>query len=101
VGRVDDILTQHNLNRHIALSIPHFLVAPFVLAQTDLIATLAERVARTFARSQNLKIFPLPFAMDGFSVFMRWHESNRNHPAHVWLRELIAEVCREIFAANQ
>lgn len=100
VGRVDEILARRNLTRNIALSIPHFLVAPFILAQTDLIATLGERVARAFARSQNLKIFPLPFAVDGFSVFMRWHQSNQNHPAHVWLRAIVTEVSREILAEN-
>jgi hypothetical protein len=49
VGRVDFLLAQQNLTRNIAVSTPHFLVAPSILARTNLIATLVERVAKQFA----------------------------------------------------
>lgn len=92
IGRVDLLLTEQNLHRHIALSIPHFLTAPFILAQTDLMATLAERIARVFVKSQPLQILPIPFSMMGFSVFMRWHQSTDNSIPDQWLRKLILEV---------
>ncbi|OUL20726.1 LysR family transcriptional regulator [Nostoc sp. RF31YmG] len=92
VGRVDKLLAEKNLSRHITISIPHFLVAPSILARTNLIATLAERVAQAFANSQNLKVLPCPLPMQGFSVFMRWHRSTRDRAAHTWLRGIIAEV---------
>jgi LysR family transcriptional regulator, mexEF-oprN operon transcriptional activator len=89
VGRVDMLLAQQNLKRHIALSIPHFLIAPFILAQTDLIATLAERIALAFAENQALKILPIPLDIEGFSVWMRWHQSSENSPACQWLRSQV------------
>jgi DNA-binding transcriptional LysR family regulator len=92
VGRVDKLLAEQNLSRQVAVSIPHFLVAPFILARTNLIATLPERVAHEFVRTQNLKILPCPLPLEGFSVFMRSHQSNRNHATHIWLRAIIAEV---------
>ncbi|XZN91831.1 MAG: LysR family transcriptional regulator [Microcoleus sp.] len=92
VGRVDNLLAKQNLTRNIALSIPHFLVAPSILARTNLIATLAERVALEFAPSQNLKILPCPLPLKGFSVFMRWHQSTRDLVTHAWLRALITQV---------
>lgn len=91
VGRVDMLLAQQNLKRHIALSIPHFLTAPFILAQTDLIATFAERIALAFAENQALKILPIPLNIEGFSVGMRWHQSSDNSPACQWLRSQIIE----------
>jgi len=93
-GRVDNILKRQNLSRHVSVSIPHFLVAPFILAQTDLVATLAKRVAQSFAQMQALKILPLPIDMTGFSVFMRWHQSSQNRPEQVWLRSQIQDVSR-------
>ena len=33
-GWVDTVLEQNNLQRHVAISIPHFLVAPFIVANT-------------------------------------------------------------------
>ncbi len=96
VGRVDYLLAQQNLKRHIALSIPHFLVAPAILARTNLIATLAERVAGEFAPAQNLKILPCPIPLTGFSIFMRWHQSMHEHSSNAWLRGVIAEVAMNV-----
>ncbi len=92
VGRVDSLLAKQNLKRHIALSIPHFLTAPYILAQTDLVATLAERVAQTFIGDRGLKLLPLPLPLDAFSVFMRWHRSTDNSSDCQWLRSVIVEV---------
>lgn len=96
IGRVDTLLAEQNLKRRIALSTPHFLTAPFILAQTDLVATLAHRVALTFANHQALKLLPLPLSIAGFSVSMRWHHTNEASPACQWLRSIILEVSRTI-----
>jgi DNA-binding transcriptional LysR family regulator len=96
VGRVDLMLKKQNLNRHIALSIPHFLVAPSILARTNLIATLPARVAREFASGLDLKIWPCPIPLKGFSVYMRWHQSTQNNAACIWLRSLIQAIATSI-----
>jgi hypothetical protein len=51
-GLVDRKLAALGLARRVVLSLPQFLVAPFVVADTDLIATLASRVARRFAAAK-------------------------------------------------
>lgn len=96
VGRVDQLLAKQNQQRQVALSIPHFLAAPFVLAQTDLIATLARRVALAFNQTQPLKLLPLPLDLEGFSVSMRWHRSSQNSSPSQWLRSLIADVAQTL-----
>lgn len=98
IGLVDSLLSKRDLKRHIALSTPHFLTAPFILEKTDLIATMARRVAINFAydRNLNLKLFPLPFSLPGFSVFMRWHQSTESSPACQWLRMIVLEVGRTV-----
>jgi DNA-binding transcriptional LysR family regulator len=96
VGRVDALLAQQNLTRTIAVSIPHFLVAPSILARTNLVATLVERVANEFAPILNLKILPCPLPLQGFSVFMRWHQSMRDRDANAWLRGVVLEVSQNI-----
>ena len=98
IGRIDHLLRQQNLSRHVALSVPHILVAPFVLAQTDLIATLSERVAQKFAQTQALQILPLPLELKGFSVFMKWHQSSHSHPDQVWLRSRLEAVGEELIS---
>jgi DNA-binding transcriptional LysR family regulator len=96
VGRVDCLLAKQNLKRHIALSIPHFLVAPSILARTNFIATLPARLAHELAPTLNLKILPCPVPLKGFSVFMRWHQSTGNHATHAWLRGIITEVAEDV-----
>jgi DNA-binding transcriptional LysR family regulator len=96
VGRVDYLLAKQQLKRNIALSIPHFLVAPAILARTNLIATMVERVAIEFASAHNLKILPSPIPLQGFSIFMRWHQSMDTHSANAWLRSTIAEVALNV-----
>ncbi|MBE9028537.1 LysR family transcriptional regulator [filamentous cyanobacterium LEGE 11480] len=100
VGRVDRFLKQQNLTRHIALSVPHYLVAPFVLAQTDLVATLASRVAYSLRQSQSLKLLPLPIPLKPFSVFMRWHQSHDNDKAQMWLRSRLSEISQTLVEGN-
>ncbi len=95
VGRVDSILAKQNLKRQIAISVPHFLVAPFVVANTDLIVSLAERVAKTYAQVLNLSIQPLPITVPGFAFIMLWHTRNDGDPAHAWLRDAIAQLSRD------
>jgi DNA-binding transcriptional LysR family regulator len=95
IGRVDAILAQQNFKRRIALSVPHFLVAPFILAHTDLIATLAERIAFTYADVLDLQVLSLPFETTGFTVRMLWHTKNSSDPAHVWLQSTISKLSHD------
>ncbi|MEM9946385.1 MAG: LysR family transcriptional regulator [Cyanobacteria bacterium P01_D01_bin.36] len=91
-GRIDLLLAKQNLQRHIAVSVPHFLVAPGIVAQSDLITTMTERVAKAFAQPYHLQLLPLPLAVTGFSVFMRWHKSNETVAAQQWLRSTLAAI---------
>ena len=49
-GVVDDWLARAGKTRHVALRVADFLVAPLVVAETDLVLTLPVRIARVFAR---------------------------------------------------
>ncbi len=73
-----------------AISVPHFLVAPFIVANTNLVVTLAERVAKTYLDVLNLRIFSLPLASEGFAMTMLWHTKDNNDSAHLWLRNIIS-----------
>lgn len=91
-GIVDDALAERGLRRRIGLTIPHFLVAPFVIASSDFVITLPERVARRFAAAVPLRIVPTPIAIPGFSMHLAWHERLQREPAYVWLRRTLVEV---------
>ncbi len=101
-GAVDDALATAGLKRRVAVMLPQFLAAPFIVAQTDLVLTLPERVAMTFASSLPLAIVPPPLQVPGFTMAMLWHERTHDDPAHRWLRERILEVSpRAVSAARR
>jgi DNA-binding transcriptional LysR family regulator len=93
-GVVDLALARLGKKRHVAVEVPHFLVAPHVVAETDLVLTLAERVARKLAPSLGLRQLAPPLELQGFSTWMAWHERQHADPAHAWLRKTIKSVAK-------
>ena len=92
-GLVDHKLAALGLERRVVLSLPQFLVAPFVIAETDLVATLASRVARRFAAANfGVVVHAPPIALSEWPLAMTWHRRVDDHPATVWLRDCIAEI---------
>src|SRR6185312_4859901 len=57
---IDHELRVRRLNRTIGIKVPDLLVAPGIVAQTDFIATIPERIIRHFATKLNLRIFSPP-----------------------------------------
>lgn len=64
------------------------------MAQTSLITTIAERIALA-TKWSGLRIFPLPFDAIEYQEQLLWHCRDDRDSAHLWLRRLIVEVCRE------
>ncbi len=91
-GVVDDALAELGLTRRVVLSLPQFLLAPFVVAGSDLVLTLPERVARVFVEQLPLLLVEPPLRLRGFTMQLLWHERSHDDPAHRWLRELCTEV---------
>lgn len=89
---VDTALGKLGLRRRVAIAIPHFIVAPAIIRETDAVATLPERIARTLG--EGLMMFEPPIDLPSFTIETIWHERYHNDPAHAWLRRCIAEVAR-------
>ena len=89
---VDDLLSGKRLRRNIAVTIPHWLTLPFVLARTDLISVVSEKMATT-PHFSGLVIKALPFDAPPFSWNLYWHKRDTSNVAHLWLREQIFRVC--------
>lgn len=93
---VDTALAKLGKTRRVAVEVPHFLVAPHIVRETDLILTLARRVARALAPLLGLRQLAPPLELPGFSMAMVWHERQHNDPAHVWLRAVVASAAAEL-----
>jgi len=89
---VDDALARVGRTRRVAVAVPHFLVVPFIVAGSDLIATLPTRIADMFADRVGLVRAPPPIEVPPFKIAMTWHERLHGDPRHRWLREQLAQL---------
>jgi DNA-binding transcriptional LysR family regulator len=93
IGVIDEWLAEKGLERCIALIVPHFLSAPLIVAKTDMVLSLPERIAKQFVGLAPLRILRVPIDLPAYDLVMVWHPLRENDPAHRWLREQILAVC--------
>ncbi|MFC5695791.1 LysR family transcriptional regulator [Pseudomonas sp. GCM10022186] len=84
-AEIERALTRIRERRRIAVRLPHWSVAPQLIAGTDLILTVATRVLRDIEHD-GLAIVPPPFELPGFSFDLAWHQRSTGDPALAWLR---------------
>jgi DNA-binding transcriptional LysR family regulator len=89
-GIIDSLLEQKGYSRRKAILVPHFASVGFMVAASDLIATVPERLASQFRRHLKLQVLPVPVVIPPFRTMMLWHERSHTDPAHLWLRNLVA-----------
>ncbi len=77
--------------RKVRLQVPHFLSVPQIVAKTDLIATVPERLAIECAEPYQLQVLEHPVKMPAFELKMFWHRRVHTDPAHQWLRKLVVD----------
>jgi len=93
---LDTALADLGLSRRIAISKPDFVGVPFLLERSDLIATMPERLAKLFADRFALTTFSPPIELPPLEIQMMWHRSTQHSEAHVWLRDLVKQTCKNL-----
>ncbi len=88
-GLVDRVLAQRKLERRVGLWVPHFVSAPLVVADSEMISTVASAVAERGRRLLGLRVFEPPIPLPSAPVTMWWPKAHERDPARTWLRELI------------
>jgi len=99
-GRSQEVLERffgrRRIRRKSAVFAAHFLSVPFVVARSDLIATVPYAVAREFAgMSPQLAIALPPFDLTGFDLKLHWHRRFDNEPRSRWLREQLTSMFKD------
>ncbi len=97
-SRIDDVLQDLGLSRQVVLRVSHFLTINTVIAETDLIITVPERLARQVL-TDKLQMLEPPSEIrpPSFTISQIWHERFTQDPAHQWLRRLVKTACGERF----
>src|SRR5690606_31224211 len=89
-AQIDDALAALGRKRRVRLSVPHFLLVPELVARSDMIAVLPERLARSYG--DRLQRFDLPLDVPHLTFAAVWHERTHCNPAQGWLRQALADL---------
>lgn len=95
-GPTDVALGKRGLKRRIRVMVPHYMVVPHIVAETDLIATVPASAAERMGSGLPIKVFPLPLEVAAFNVEMTWDERHHHDPAHKWLRSAVTAVSKTV-----
>ena len=87
-GAADRVLAANGRARNVVLSAAHFLFVREIVACSDLIALVPERLVRD--RADDLRVLAPPIAVAGFEIAMLWHDRTHGHPGHRWIRDQLA-----------
>ncbi len=86
-------LARKKIRRKVVLSTPHFASAPIIVAQSDLIVTIPEPLARYFAEvSANVRTVGLPFEPPRIQLKQFWHRKFHHDPRNAWLRSRVCAL---------
>ncbi|WP_176244827.1 LysR family transcriptional regulator [Pseudomonas sp. B11(2017)] len=87
---IERTLTALRERRRVAVSLPHWSVAPQLIAGTDLILTVASRALGGIDRT-SLAVVPPPFEIAPFTFVLAWHGRRGGDQALNWLNRRIQE----------
>lgn len=86
---IDDELARQSLIRKIPLQVQHWLVAPDIVENTDLVSTTWKRIVDHYCRDSNLVSVPLPFGPKAYKFRIYWHRRYDGSAANGWLRSIV------------
>ena len=88
LGHVDMALYRLGLSRDISLRAQHFLVAPYIVEQSDLAIT----TTKGFAVDRDLAWRELPFEIEPLILHLYWHEAKDSDPSTKWMKDLMLKT---------
>ena len=84
------------MSRRIEFTVESFLLAPFLLQGTDLVAVVPERAAGHLRRTADVRFLEPPMDLPPITEMLWWNPRRTMDPAHAWLRARIAEIAAEL-----
>lgn len=93
---VDNVLAERGQQRHVALTVPHWLLVPRTVMETDLLAVVSRKMVSLFLDDKRIVVRALPFKSEPFAWHMYWHRRYDKSAAHVWMRQAVMQACKAL-----
>jgi DNA-binding transcriptional LysR family regulator len=96
VSLADQHLAQARVPRRIEFTVESFLLAPFLLQGTDLVALVPARAEAFLRRTGDIRLLEAPVQLPTLEEMLWWHPRSNADPGHAWMRDLIAQVAGRV-----
>jgi DNA-binding transcriptional LysR family regulator len=93
---IDLALSKRGLQRHIAVTVPHFISMPLMVQTTNMICTLPRRMAQLFADNFRLRLHTVPLRIPEFPVYLIWNKAVDGDAGHKWFRGHLMNFCERL-----
>ncbi len=94
-GYVDDMLAERGLSRTVARAVPYFAAALQLVAETDYVVTISERIAKRHESELRLKSFEVPLELRPYALSLVWHPRLDGDAGHRFVREVFLRASKE------
>jgi DNA-binding transcriptional LysR family regulator len=94
-GATAHALQDLGLSGNIRLAMPHFLVLPRILAETDLAVVMPARLSDVFRAMGDYAVWRPHVGLPAFDVSVHWSRRYAGEPGARWLRELVVDLFGE------
>lgn len=84
------------IERRVDVVVQNFLALPFLLAGTQRMAILQQRLAAKLQQSSNISVLELPLAVPELIEAAWWHPSRNAEPGRRWLQELFQKAAAHL-----
>jgi DNA-binding transcriptional LysR family regulator len=87
----DKHLKLAGIERHADVVVENFLALPFLLAGTQRVCILQQRLARKLQACGGVRLIKLPLDVPELIEAAWWHPSRASDPGHRWLQQLVRD----------
>jgi DNA-binding transcriptional LysR family regulator len=93
-GVIDQYLKKEKLKRNVVAWVPYFQLAPYLVAESDLVFTSSRLFAEHYARLLPLQLAPVPLEFPRMHYYLLWHDRAQHSQECKWLREQLLQSAR-------
>jgi DNA-binding transcriptional LysR family regulator len=91
-GAADEEFERRGITRNVKLRIPHFATVGYLLHETNLIATVPQRLVSRCAGPFDLASIRVPLRLPAIPINLFWSARFHRDPANQWLRTLMVDT---------
>jgi DNA-binding transcriptional LysR family regulator len=93
---VQQTVERLGIDLRVGALVPHFLSVPFVVASSDLVATIPRAFVTVLGAQPAVKTLPHPLDLPKVEIRLLWHERFHADAASRWLRDQLVTVFRTV-----